>query len=696
MAPEQFFGGSIDERTDQFSFCVVLYRALYGTRPFPGKTFEELGEAVAHGQLQEMPKAIGVPRRIQLVLRKGLSTSREDRYPTMDALLADLERSTGQGRRRLLWVAATAGVVGLTAVAASSLGGSEGVTPCSGAEAKLGGVWDHARRKRMNTAFEATRLPYAEDARTTAERSLDAYTEDWVRLRTEVCEATRVRGDQSEALMDLRIGCLDGRLRKLNAMTAMLAEADADVVKNAAQGVQSLPPLEDCTTVDRDESGLLHPDDPELARRVEQVREDTAGAWARALAGKYDEAQEIMERVFEAAQETGYRPVIAEAGVTLGQIHERNMAGAPARDAYEEALYAAAASGHARSEALALTGMLSVLGTHLGDLPTALRYGNHAEAVIERLGNPPHLAASVALYRGNTLMGSSQLELALAQFRQALDLSDGVAAAQRTHLAALNNVAAVQGQQGRYREAIASFREAAERTEAQLGPWHPFVGQYHNNIGVTYVRLEEYESAMRHLTRALEIYGQTLSPDHPEIGRIHHNIGVVESSLEHIEASEVSYRKALEIKIKGLGPDHISVALSSNNVGDALTRLGRPAEGLPYIEDALRIWTRTQGEDGPGNVLGLISLSEAHLALGHMDRAETAIRRALSLAQSGELDPVEIAKADFVAARVIWAAGGDRAEARDLALRARQAYDDSERPSATEIARIDAWLADPQ
>ncbi|MCA9709545.1 MAG: serine/threonine protein kinase, partial [Myxococcales bacterium] len=42
MAPEQFYGGSIDERTDQFSFCVVLYRALFGERPFAGKTFEEL------------------------------------------------------------------------------------------------------------------------------------------------------------------------------------------------------------------------------------------------------------------------------------------------------------------------------------------------------------------------------------------------------------------------------------------------------------------------------------------------------------------------------------------------------------------------------------------------------------------------------------------------------------------------------
>ena len=34
MAPEQFQGKPTDARTDQFSFCVALYQALYGEHPF--------------------------------------------------------------------------------------------------------------------------------------------------------------------------------------------------------------------------------------------------------------------------------------------------------------------------------------------------------------------------------------------------------------------------------------------------------------------------------------------------------------------------------------------------------------------------------------------------------------------------------------------------------------------------------------
>ncbi len=42
MAPEQLRGGAADARSDQFSFCVALFEALYGERPFAGGSLEEL------------------------------------------------------------------------------------------------------------------------------------------------------------------------------------------------------------------------------------------------------------------------------------------------------------------------------------------------------------------------------------------------------------------------------------------------------------------------------------------------------------------------------------------------------------------------------------------------------------------------------------------------------------------------------
>ncbi|MGB1700967.1 MAG: serine/threonine-protein kinase, partial [Nannocystaceae bacterium] len=44
MAPEQHLGDEADARSDQFSFCVAMWEALYGQRPFRGKTLADIGE----------------------------------------------------------------------------------------------------------------------------------------------------------------------------------------------------------------------------------------------------------------------------------------------------------------------------------------------------------------------------------------------------------------------------------------------------------------------------------------------------------------------------------------------------------------------------------------------------------------------------------------------------------------------------
>ena len=61
MAPEQLLGRPVDPRADQFSFCVALYEALYGQRPFDGGNFTSLKEAVLAGRMRPPPIRAGVP-----------------------------------------------------------------------------------------------------------------------------------------------------------------------------------------------------------------------------------------------------------------------------------------------------------------------------------------------------------------------------------------------------------------------------------------------------------------------------------------------------------------------------------------------------------------------------------------------------------------------------------------------------------
>ena len=49
MAPEQWSGGKIGPAADQFAFCVALWEALAGERPYRGDSFEALKDAIGRG-----------------------------------------------------------------------------------------------------------------------------------------------------------------------------------------------------------------------------------------------------------------------------------------------------------------------------------------------------------------------------------------------------------------------------------------------------------------------------------------------------------------------------------------------------------------------------------------------------------------------------------------------------------------------
>lgn len=107
VAPEQFAGGAADERSDQFSFCVALFAALYGRHPFraeSGLSIEELSMRVRSGMVEEIPEAERIPQVHALLLR-GLRPNPAERLPSMAALLTALDAALAppkQGRKRLL------------------------------------------------------------------------------------------------------------------------------------------------------------------------------------------------------------------------------------------------------------------------------------------------------------------------------------------------------------------------------------------------------------------------------------------------------------------------------------------------------------------------------------------------------------------------------------------------------------------
>src|SRR6185312_1139682 len=86
MAPELYNGGSADARSDQFAFAVTLFEALYRARPYKRADLAPPATAKPPALPANLGD-LGVPARIQRVVTRALAWERDQRYPSMTALL---------------------------------------------------------------------------------------------------------------------------------------------------------------------------------------------------------------------------------------------------------------------------------------------------------------------------------------------------------------------------------------------------------------------------------------------------------------------------------------------------------------------------------------------------------------------------------------------------------------------------------
>jgi len=93
MSPEQALGEAVDERSDLFSFGVVLYEILTGRPPFTGRTSTAVIDAVLHQTPVPIPRFNDqAPDALVRLVTKLLEKDRASRYQTAHDVWTDLRR----------------------------------------------------------------------------------------------------------------------------------------------------------------------------------------------------------------------------------------------------------------------------------------------------------------------------------------------------------------------------------------------------------------------------------------------------------------------------------------------------------------------------------------------------------------------------------------------------------------------------
>ncbi len=676
MAPEQL-GGTVDARADQFSFCVVVWEALCGERPFAAATTSRFLAEVRRGPPRE--PASRLPRWLRRVLARGLALDPAARYPSMEALLADLRRGP-VWRRRGLVLAGLAGAAGILL----AIRWLAAPPPCAGAAAKLAGVWDAGRKQSVRAAFLATGKSYAADVADAVTRSLDAYAQGWVDMRAQACEATAVRHEQSEALLDRRMACLDGRLRNLQALTSLLAQGpDEDVLREAARAALALPDLGGCADAAALAAAAPPPTDASARARVDAVRARLAHAEALYATGKRKEAEAIARAAVDEAHGIGYAPLEAQAVYLLGRI--QSLFG---DEQAEDTLYRATRlAAEAKDDARAAESWLSLLPVVARRKPdeaaTVVRF---AEAAVARAGGGSDLRArflssvgavmhhqgkyaesrdryleALALYE--KLRGSDDVALAptLSGLANALDMLRQFDQAEKYHqralalerraygprdvevAAALHAYGASLALKGAYAEGRDRFVEEIAILEELFGPDHPQLVSALTNLAATLKGLHELPEAEKVIRRAVALGERIYGPDDPRTAKALGNLGaVLQDQGKYAEATPL-FRRVVAMQERALGAEHPDVAANTFNLGFGLAKEGKPIEARPPLERALTVFEKAHGPDSPLTAMALYNLGEVLYAVADHRGALGRYQQALVVFEKLEPGDPEIA-----------------------------------------------------
>lgn len=631
MSPEQHRGIRTDARTDQFSFCVTLFRALFGVWPFPGESQRDYADAVIQGRVQ-WPRMSSKERWLRPIFERGFSVEPSKRFPSMEVLLAKLDRKSTTGRNLAIGAAVLVLAAGGGAFAYMSQ--KKDALTCTGSESHLASVWNPAVTERVKAAMLATGVPYAASTANNVTAGLTDYATQWTTMHHATCEATR-RGEQSEKLLDLRMACLDRLKGEFGIVIDLAAKVDAESIQNSMKSVHGLSPINDCARSESLSNVVPEPTDPEAAKTLRRLQIELDTAKAELNIGQYKKSLERVAALSKDIETLGYAPVEAEALLLRGRLEWRLGQLEASETSLVSALAAAERGRDDDKRLLALIELTYVVGYEGGRVTEGLAWAKIAEGMLGHMSHE-RFKAQFIQNRATVYFRAGNYEKALEGGIESCDAFRRVLGEQhRTAAECLSRNGVVLLRMGRNEESLKLQEQALPIAEAALGKDHPALGDFLTSAGNSYAAVGNVEKASAMYTRALDLSRRAFGPQHPTVAVALTNLGSLQFAQGDYKGALERYLSAVEIEEKALGSKHRSLAETLGHVGDTYLALEQPADAVAPLERAWAIYA--EAKDKPPEVGALaFSLARALWDSGTRDRGMELAQQAKQIASAGD------------------------------------------------------------
>ena len=735
MAPEQHRGGTVGPSADQFSFCVALYEGLYGERPFDGTSVTSLAMNVLEGQVRAVPKETTVPSWLRDVVLRGLSVSPTDRFPSMDALLAELQRDPPETRRP--WLAAAA----MVGVAAMIVGGYlwskvPAKRACAAAADRIDEVWKESRRAVLKDALNSTHEPFADTTWKSVDSGFEGYATRWKTVYAKSCgEIVAERGNDVPFDDHPALACLDEQRRDFDAILTLLVDPKhAPAVERAVIATQSLLEPTWCANLGRRASAMSEP-----LRLEDAVQNRVARARALLAIGRAEEAAEIGVELLSIAKKDHASGLEAAAELIRAQaklaLHEPGQAELSLR----KAVLAAASDQRAGVEARAWTLLVDAVGMEQGMFDAARRVALAAEAAIARSGNDPHLRGRLLHRLGEIALAQGSYEEALDDFERAWGvLKGGVPPTDLRIAAARSGIGrALEGLE-RFVAAIEQHNAALALREQVLGAQHPLVstslirlgsalagdgrdraavgalirarmildptGEFEvgdgplpgpepprevdegpvpkspmelalclHQLGIVLRMQESFEQAARLHARAAALIERYVGDNAHDLGYALVNLGLSLADLGNHQDALPHLHRGLDVLLERMDSNHPHLAIAHLNLANSLWATAATQEAQRHYREALAIWEQALPDNHPTLAYALTGLGRVLLELKDPQAALTHLERAMELRSHDDEDRLNVGETSLLLARALWGTNRDFQRAMDLAIVARDA-----------------------